>query len=130
VYAATRLHTEHVARCYGREAALAALRYRNVYEPGMPRDTPYACVAAIFRSQLEHVRSPPVLEDGNQVRDFVDVEGVTRANLPDRDTDAAEPFDSASGSPHDVPDANALAASVHGPPPEVNGRGGPDRIGV
>ena len=30
-----------------------ALRYHNVYGPGMPRDTPYAGVAAIFRSSLE-----------------------------------------------------------------------------
>ena len=31
-----------------------ALRYHNVYGPGMPRDTPYSGVAAIFRSRLEH----------------------------------------------------------------------------
>jgi dTDP-L-rhamnose 4-epimerase len=29
-----------------------ALRYHNVYEPRMPRDTPYAGVASIFRSAL------------------------------------------------------------------------------
>ena len=39
----------------GRPAARAiGLRYHNVYGPGMPRDTPYSGVAAIFRSSLEH----------------------------------------------------------------------------
>ena len=124
VYAATKLHTEHLARSYGREAAVAvaALRYHNVYGPGMPRDTPYAGVAAIFRSHLEHGRPPQVFEDGNQVRDFVHVDDVARANLFALDSDAEGPFNIASGAPHTVLDmANALAAAVHGPPPEVTG---------
>ena len=33
--------------------AAVALRYHNVYGPGMPRDTPYSGVAAIFRSAIE-----------------------------------------------------------------------------
>ena len=42
----------------GRPAARAiALRYHNVYGPGMPRDTPYSGVAAIFRSSLERGRA-------------------------------------------------------------------------
>ena len=50
-----------------------ALRYHNVYGPRMPRDTPYAGVAAIFRSALEAGRAPRVFEDGGQQRDFVHV---------------------------------------------------------
>ena len=38
--------------------AVTALRYHNVYGPRMPRDTPYAGVAAIFRSQIEAGRRP------------------------------------------------------------------------
>ena len=34
--------------------APSRLRYHNVYGPGMPRDTPYAGVAAIFRSSIEN----------------------------------------------------------------------------
>ena len=54
VYAATKLHQEHLCRAFGREheVAVYALRYHNVYGPRMPRDTPYAGVASIFRSQL------------------------------------------------------------------------------
>ena len=35
-----------------------ALRYHNVYGPRMPRDSPYAGVASIFRSALEAGRAP------------------------------------------------------------------------
>ncbi|MFN2506503.1 MAG: NAD-dependent epimerase/dehydratase family protein, partial [Acidimicrobiales bacterium] len=44
VYAATKLHQEHLCSLWGREAGatVVALRYHNVYGPRMPRDTPYA----------------------------------------------------------------------------------------
>ena len=64
-----------------RDAAAVALRYHNVYGPGMPRDTPYSGVAAIFRSSLERGEAPRVFEDGGQMRDFVHVADVARANL-------------------------------------------------
>ena len=54
VYAATKLAQEHLCNAFAREtgATVAALRYHNVYGPRMPRDTPYAGVASIFRSSL------------------------------------------------------------------------------
>ncbi len=60
---------------------MVSLRYHNVYGPGMPRDTPYSGVAAIFRSALERGEPPRVFEDGGQMRDFVHVDDVARANL-------------------------------------------------
>ena len=57
------------------------LRYHNVYGPRMPRDTPYAGVAAIFRSALERGEAPKVFEDGGQRRDFVHVADVSAANV-------------------------------------------------
>ena len=65
----------------GATRAAIALRYHNVYGPGMPRDTPYSGVAAIFRSSLERGEAPRVFEDGGQMRDFVHVADVARANL-------------------------------------------------
>src|SRR5207245_10916693 len=83
VYAATKLHQEHLCFAFGREhrVPVTALRYHNVYGARMPRDTPYAGVAAIFRSALEAGRAPRVLEDGRQRRDFIHVRDVARANL-------------------------------------------------
>jgi dTDP-L-rhamnose 4-epimerase len=62
VYAATKLHQEHLCEAFAREsgAALATLRYHNVYGPRMPRQTPYAGVASIFRSALEAGRAARV----------------------------------------------------------------------
>ena len=72
--------------CAPRSAArpgvtVIALRYHNVYGPRMPRDTPYAGVAAIFASALAAGRPPRVFEDGGQLRDFVHVRDVARANV-------------------------------------------------
>ena len=67
VYAATKLHQEHLCRAFAREhrtCRCTALRYHNVYGPRMPRDTPYAGVARIFRSALERGDAPRVFEDG------------------------------------------------------------------
>ncbi|PLS76186.1 MAG: NAD-dependent dehydratase [Actinobacteria bacterium] len=119
VYAATKLHQEHLGAAYGREAgvAVAALRYHNVYGPGMPRDTPYAGVASIFRSELDAGRSPAVFEDGGQRRDFVHVTDVARANVLALSAEPAPtgPFNIASGEARTVGDlATALADRISG----------------
>ncbi|HWH34836.1 MAG TPA: NAD-dependent epimerase/dehydratase family protein [Acidimicrobiales bacterium] len=115
VYAATKLHQEHLCTLWGREAGapVVALRYHNVYGPGMPRDTPYAGVAAIFRSALAGGRSPRVFEDGGQTRDFVHVDDVARANVLALTTGVGGAFNVASGTPHTVLDmARALARAM------------------
>jgi dTDP-L-rhamnose 4-epimerase len=104
--------------------AVTALRYHNVYGPRMPRDTPYAGVAAIFRSALAAGQAPRVLEDGRQRRDFVHVRDVARANLLALEAPTPVPgvFNVASGQPHTVGElAVALAAAMDGPLPEVVG---------
>ncbi|HEY0470734.1 MAG TPA: NAD-dependent epimerase/dehydratase family protein, partial [Kribbella sp.] len=74
-YAATKLNGEHLTSTWARETGgrVAAMRFHNVYGPGMPRNTPYAGVAAIFRSALERGEPPRVFEDGRQRRDFIHV---------------------------------------------------------
>jgi dTDP-L-rhamnose 4-epimerase len=82
-YAASKVAQEHYTSAWVRQAdcSAVALRYHNVYGPGMPRDTPYSGVAAMFRSSLERGEAPQVYEDGGQMRDFVHVSDVARANL-------------------------------------------------
>ena len=82
-YAASKVAQEHYTSAWARqaEAAAIALRYHNVYGPGMPRDTPYSGVAAMFRSSIERGEPPQVFEDGRQMRDFVHVSDVARANV-------------------------------------------------
>ncbi len=107
VYATTKLAQEHLCAAYAREhdgTVVTALRYHNVYGPRMPRDTPYAGVASIFRSAYERGDSPTVLEDGGQRRDFVHVRDVAHANVlalthPDG---VSGPVNVCSGDPHTV----------------------------
>jgi dTDP-L-rhamnose 4-epimerase len=124
VYAATKLHQEHLADAYARitGARVTHLRYHNVYGPHMPRDTPYAGVAAIFRSALERGEAPQVTEDGAQLRDFVHVADVARANLLALDAREPGPFNVCSGTPCSVGEmARALSAAADGPAPVVTG---------
>ena len=128
VYAATKLHQEHLAASWGREAdaPVVALRYHNVYGPRMPRDTPYAGVASIFRSRLAGGFPPLVFEDGGQTRDFVHVRDVARANVLALTAPAVTPgsYNVASGVPHTVLDlatALSVGAGVGAPSPVVTG---------
>ena len=96
------------------DASAVALRYHNVYGPGMPRDTPYSGVAAMFRSSLERGEAPQVYEDGGQMRDFVHVSDVARANLAALRSVVEEPagrydaYNVASGQPVSILDVANL----------------------
>lgn len=105
VYAATKLHQEHLCTLFGREtgASVALLRYHNVYGPRMPRDTAYSGVPSIFLSALERGEPPEVFEDGRQLRDFVHVADVARANvLALLDSAVTGAFNVSTGRPRTV----------------------------
>ncbi len=128
VYAATKLAQEHLAAAWARTSggSCVALRYHNVYGPHMPRDTPYAGVASIFRSSLARGEAPHVFEDGGQRRDFVHVHDVARANVLSLTAGvpagALTAYNVASGTPHTIGDvAQALSAAADGPAPVVTG---------
>jgi dTDP-L-rhamnose 4-epimerase len=129
VYAATKLAQEHLCAAFAREtgATVTALRYHNVYGPRMPRDTPYAGVASIFRSALAAGSAPRVFEDGGQLRDFVHVRDVAQANVLALQDTPPGTYNVASGTPRSVLDmARALTRAFDGPEPQVTGewRGG------
>lgn len=115
-YAASKVAQEHYAAAWARQAggAVVALRYHNVYGPGMPRDTPYSGVAAIFRSSLERGEAPQVFEDGGQMRDFVHVDDVARANLAALaavgEASGLAAYNVASGTPVSIIDVARLVA--------------------
>ncbi|TQS43081.1 NAD-dependent epimerase/dehydratase family protein [Cryptosporangium phraense] len=127
VYAATKVAQEHLASAWARMTggAAIALRYHNVYGPRMPRDTPYAGVASLFRSALERGIAPRVFEDGGQRRDFVHVADVAEANraaLAATDRPGFRAYNVASGQVHTVGEmARALADALGGPEPVVTG---------
>jgi dTDP-L-rhamnose 4-epimerase len=104
-YAASKVAQEHYAAAWARATGgrVAALRYHNVFGPGMPRDTPYAGVAAIFASAAARGEAPQVYEDGRMRRDFVHVRDVAAANvaalemLPQRDPAKVRPLHPGAG---------------------------------
>jgi dTDP-L-rhamnose 4-epimerase len=126
VYATTKLAQEGLCAAFAREhpgTAVTALRYHNVYGPRMPRDTPYAGVASLFRSAYARREAPRVFEDGGQIRDFVHVADVAHCNVLalTNDEPAPGPFNVCSGEPHTILDmANALRPA-DAPEPQVVG---------
>ncbi len=117
VYALSKLAQEHLAASWARSTGgvAAALRYHNVYGPGMPQNTPYAGVASLFRSAVERGEAPRVFEDGAQRRDFVHVRDIASANIAsidwtaDQEAGRFRAFNVGSGVVHTIGD---LAASV------------------
>ena len=128
-YAASKVAQEHLSATWASVTGgrAVALRYHNVYGRRMPRDTPYAGVAALFRAALARGEAPRVYEDGGQLRDFVHVRDVAVANrlaLERADVGAGRltPYNIASGRPCTVGRlAASLADAVGGPRPVVTG---------
>jgi len=125
-YASSKVAQEFYASNWARVVggSVAALRYHNVYGPGMPRDTPYAGVAAIFTSALKRGEPPRVFEDGRQRRDFVHVRDVGAATVLacEKHLAGVRAFNVGSGTPRTVGDmARALALALRGPEPIVTG---------
>jgi len=127
LYAASKTAQEHYALAFNDSVggSVVALRYHNVYGPGMPRDTPYSGVAAIFRSQLEAGGVPKVYEDGGQMRDFVHVDDVAAANVAaiEANLGGFTAFNVSSGRPVSILDvATRLSEARNAPAPVVTGQ--------
>ncbi|PZE97326.1 NAD-dependent dehydratase [Curtobacterium sp. MCLR17_040] len=129
VYAQTKVAQEHLASSWARATGgrAIALRYHNVYGPGMPANTPYAGVASLFRSALARGEAPRVFEDGAQRRDFVHVDDVAGANAAsiaataDLPSDTFRAYNVGSGTVHTIGDMAAAIAGPDGPQPVVTG---------
>jgi UDP-glucose 4-epimerase len=81
-YGITKMVAEHYLHYYAQDHGLeyTALRYGNVYGPRQDAHGE-AGVVAIFTTQLLAGQTPVIHWDGEQVRDYVYVEDVARANL-------------------------------------------------
>ena len=126
IYAATKVHQEHLFTAFGRshDVPIARLRYHNVYGPRMPSSSSYAGVASIFRNALNERRAPSVFEDGGQLRDFVHVRDVAAANLRAIEMAPDGEFNIASGTPRSVLDMATAMSNEIDPtlPPRVTGQ--------
>lgn len=130
VYAASKVAQENLASVWAHTtgAAAIALRYHNVYGPGMPKDTPYAGVASFFRSALSRGEAPRVFEDGRQRRSFVHVGDIAEANIAAVQALSAgleHPFRAYNVGANEVHTVGEVARTMStvsgGPAPEVTG---------
>ena len=79
-YGETKLQDEFLAEKYSSDGVtIIGLRYFNVY--GRGQTSSYAGVITKFLERLREHQSPIINGDGSQVRDFVYVEDVAKANL-------------------------------------------------
>jgi len=79
-YGITKLEDEKLAEKYHNlGVSIIGLRYFNVYGIGQTND--YAGVITKFYDNIQANKSPIIFGDGSQIRDFVSVEDVAKANL-------------------------------------------------
>lgn len=79
-YGLTKLEDEYLAEKYSKLGTqIIGLRYFNVYGLGQTLD--YAGVITKFLENISAGKSPIIFGDGSQIRDFVFVKDVARANL-------------------------------------------------
>ncbi|MCW2338515.1 dTDP-L-rhamnose 4-epimerase [Sphingobium sp. B2D3A] len=83
IYAATKLAQEELVRVGATSLGLAhsILRFQNVFGEGQSLSNPYTGILSIFSTRIRLGLSLPIYEDGQESRDFVHVEDVTRAVL-------------------------------------------------
>ena len=79
-YGKTKLEAEHLAEKYSKlNTEIIGLRYFNVFGIGQTLD--YAGVITKFLDRIRMGKAPIIFGGGSQIRDFVHVNDVARANL-------------------------------------------------
>ena len=127
-YALSKRDQEEMCLIYGRTYGLAvtALRFFNIYGTRQSLSNPYTGVAAIFASRLLNRQAPLVFEDGRQMRDFVNVHDIVRANIlaMEEPRSDGEVMNIGSGDPISIQRvAEILAASLGSTiPPVITGK--------
>ena len=113
-YGTTKLEAEFSAERYvKRGAQIVALRYFNVI--GRGRRPAYSGVAYRFLEQLKNGRPPIIHGNGSQIKDFVFVNDVVRANLAAMMGGVRNGFfNIGSGRPISVADLARLMISISG----------------
>ena len=90
-YGKTKLDTEFLAEKFSSIGCnIIGLRYFNVY--GIGQTGSYAGVITKFMNALSEKKSPIIFGDGSQIRDFIFVKDVAKANLSVMDSDINSTF--------------------------------------
>jgi dTDP-L-rhamnose 4-epimerase len=105
-YGLSKLAQEDLLKLVADRSGLewVVLRYAAVQGRPQPFQNAYFGALRIFALRLVHDQPPILMEDGNQLRDFIDVEDVARANLSAIGDLPAGTYNVASGRAHTVID--------------------------
>jgi UDP-glucose 4-epimerase len=127
-YGCTKLCAEKLALAYAKLYGLGvvSLRYFNVYGPHQRYDA-YGNAIPIFAFQLLRGQPLTIFGDGEQTRDFVNVQDVVHANIRAAASDVTGAFNIGSATAVTINALIALLAEVSGLEPET--RFGPPRAG-
>src|SRR5207247_10695397 len=113
-YGLSKLAQEDLVRLLGERHGIewVILRYGAVQGRGQPFLNAYYGALRIFALRLVHQQPPVLLEDGNQLRDFIDVEDVARANVAALAGLPPGAYNVASGRAHTVMDLARILLRV------------------
>jgi len=117
-YSIAKYSQELMAIALGRNYGIpsVALRYSIVQGPHQSFRNAYSGVLRIFTLQMMNGRAPSVFEDGQQLRDYVNVSDVARANrlVLERDEANFEIFNVGGGRGYTVLEFARIVAEVLG----------------
>ncbi len=123
MYASSKYAQEDIVRigCGSMGMGYAILRLQNVYGEGQSLNNPYTGILSIFSTRIRRGLQLPIFEDGEESRDFVHVEDVTRAMLKCLTTEQApnNVFNVGSGIATSVIDVAAQLSLALGVQPNI-----------
>jgi dTDP-L-rhamnose 4-epimerase len=110
----SKLAQEELVRLLGERHGIEwiILRYGAVQGRAQPFQNAYYGALRIFALRLAHNQTPQLLEDGNQLRDFIDVDDVARANVAALAGLPPGAYNVASGRAHTVIDLARILLRV------------------
>lgn len=118
VYALSKRDQEQLCLIYGQnyDLPVTALRFFNIYGTRQALSNPYTGVAAVFASRMLNGNAPMIFEDGNQMRDFVSIHDIVRANMlaMDRPESNGEVINVGCGEPITIRQVAELLARALG----------------
>ena len=114
--AASKLAGELYCDIYRRSFSLptASLRYFNVYGPAQDSPGEFAAVIPGFIVNVLRRRPPVIFGDGSQIRDFVSVRDVVRANILAMQRDAVGTFNIGTGDGVTIRDLARVIMEIGG----------------
>ena len=108
-YSKSKLDAEEICKFYNKiyNMDIVILRYFNVYGPRQSKKGPYSSLLGIFEKQYKENKPLTIVGDGNQKRDFTQINDVIQANMlvcSYRNKINSDVFNVGSGMSHSVLD--------------------------